>query len=1019
MIRPRSYALAFAFLLTAAHLSAQSGLQFERIDGLSQSTGYAIMKDRQGFLWIATADGLNRYDGVEMKVYKPNLIEEHGQMVGRVIRSEMHEDDQERIWFSTDVAVHSFDKKTERFAIYPLDVDGNPTRLFANPLMFEGDRLWLATATSGLFELDIKTKESKHYPLTLKDDAGNNILLMYNGVHDHRNGLWFATNKGLLRFDTREHQWTRYFQQKSFYSLAYASDTLYISEGKEVLKAAVSNLTEKYARIVSDGPVVERDFIHRVYADERNNIWFGDESGNVFQKPNESQEFKSQGNINFSTSIRTNYPVYSFYADTSGVLWTGAYMLGLMKSVSDRQEFHVFPQPDLNKVTRTLFVNTFYEDGEGKLWMGTFQNGIVILDKKTGVTRTFELPYTGPQLVYGKSVHIIKEDSKDNLWTGISGYLFVRENGDVSFKAIKIPSISNALQNPQVWCLAEYRNGWLFGTTIGLYFMAKENGQFTIKHLSWAGHGRVTDVFAGSDNEVWIAFESGGILVTIDPKNGTGLRRIFQDANIKSFHKDDRRPLLWICTTNGLIAYDLTSGSSRIFTEKDGLSNSYTYSVLQDEDNLWVSTNAGLFKATITSAHDNPLPEAGFISFTRSDGLPDNQFNSGSAFKSPGGELHFGTPSGIVWFDPRRIEPSRSAPQTVMVGMSVNGESADRLQSSSYIKTLLLPHSKNNLSFRFRGIEYGNPLKVQYAYQLENWDKDWINSGALNEARYNNLPPGDYRFKVRSANSSGVWDPDPYTVTVTIKPPFWKTWWFYGLTVSLLLASVIIITRRIAISSLQKKLAELERQRELDRERQRISREMHDDIGAGLTQITLISEFAKSRNPAGMDRELTEIAATSRQLVGSMSEIIWSLSPENRTLDQLLSYLREQLNKQLEYSRLEYSINFPQTSTSTMLSDETRRNILLVIKEIVNNAIKHSMAKSITVSAALDGSEIEFSIADDGTGFDVRKTYNGNGLKNIRERIGALGGTVHIESEPGRGSRFICRISLGKEAAMK
>lgn len=236
--------------------------------------------------------------------------------------------------------------------------------------------------------------------------------------------------------------------------------------------------------------------------------------------------------------------------------------------------------------------------------------------------------------------------------------------------------------------------------------------------------------------------------------------------------------------------------------------------------------------------------------------------------------------------------------------------------------------------------------------------------------------------------------------------------WLYALLLLPAFAIAIVVTKYIAQRKLKKQLADLERQREIDKERQRISREMHDDIGAGLTQIILMSEAAKNRNIAINEKELGDIASTSRRLVGNMSEIIWSLSPENKTLEQLMSYLREQLNKLLEYSGTNYVIELPENGKTILLSNQQRRNVLMVTKEIVHNAIKHSGANTIEVKAKTTGSALELEIKDDGKGFDTEKIYKGNGLKNIHFRIEELGGEIRIEAETGMGSKFVYSIPI-------
>ncbi len=244
-------------------------------------------------------------------------------------------------------------------------------------------------------------------------------------------------------------------------------------------------------------------------------------------------------------------------------------------------------------------------------------------------------------------------------------------------------------------------------------------------------------------------------------------------------------------------------------------------------------------------------------------------------------------------------------------------------------------------------------------------------------------------------------------------PPFTQTVWFYILIAFIILILSIAITKYLAQRKLKHKLNELKKQAQLDKERLRISREMHDDIGAGLTQIILMSESAKNKSAGNDDKELEGIAEASRKLVNNMSEIIWSLHPENKTLDQLFAYLREQLNKLLEYSGIEYNIHFPEHTDHILLSNEQRRNLLLVVKEIVHNAVKYSSAKKISVNASMKAHIVHFEITDNGVGFDTERIYSGNGLKNINARISELQGSLHVESGRTEGTKYVFTVPVG------
>jgi signal transduction histidine kinase len=251
-----------------------------------------------------------------------------------------------------------------------------------------------------------------------------------------------------------------------------------------------------------------------------------------------------------------------------------------------------------------------------------------------------------------------------------------------------------------------------------------------------------------------------------------------------------------------------------------------------------------------------------------------------------------------------------------------------------------------------------------------------------------------------------------YKIKLKLPEPEKNNWWQYLLLLVPILGIAVLITKHLSQRKLKRKLAELEKQREMDKERQRISREMHDDIGAGLTQITLMSESAKNNFTGNNSKELEDIAETGRKLINSMSEIIWSLNPENKTLGQLTAYLREILHKQLEYSGKTFSIDITDKGEEIVLPREYNRNIFLVTKEIVNNAIKYSQARNIDIIMDLNNDNFYCQIKDDGIGFDIDHIKDGNGLKNIKHRIEELGGKLSILTSSGQGCSFYYTVTL-------
>jgi len=1018
--------LFYFFFMLSVQLPAQTDepLRFERIEGLSQNTVYSILKDKQGFLWIATADGLNRYDGVEMKVYKPGLESNNQQMRGRIIRSGLLEDEDEQIWFSTDRTLNCFNKRNGKFKHYNLlkNGSGRPVidtilrgEMFAHPLIKFKDKLWLANATEGLFVLNTADGSSTNYPLAVKDDAGNFVPLMYNGVFDGKNKFWFASKNGLLSFDTLNKQWKEHYSGTPFYTISLYRDTLIAGSGNTI-KGIDTRTFNSIEFMLYDRPEsVTAGAIRRIYTDEKGNNWAGDQEGNVNCKKTGMPLFRWMGNINTNSSSLTKFPLYCFYADEEDHLWIGGDVLGLLKTDFSSTIFKKFPDTHNETITdKSLFIYSIYEDEDDKVWLGTFQNGLMILDKKTGKTQAVQLKYDGPPMIYGKLVPLIKKDSKGNLWTSSFGHMYIREKNAQSFTAVKFPVPSNALQTPQLWSLSEYKDGWVAGTNIGLYFITKTTGKYDVTYLTQVDQSKITGTWISDSNEIWVLLESRGILVlkSTDDLNLSSQKRLFPETNIKSVKLDSARRILWIATASGLIAYHLPTGQHKVYGDPEGLLNTYVLGVLLSDEEIWLSTNYGLSRSNTIYTKESVFPELRFTNFTKADGLPGNEFNTGAFYKAPSGNLYFGTTNGVVWFDPTKIKSTNQTPQLQLIGFLANEESPDSTITPEYLSSVSLPYSKNNLFLKFRGIDFTNGKKVKYMYRLEGWDKDWIYSKDLNEVRYNNLAPGNYTFKIKAANSSGQWTTDANTIRIRIIPPFWQTWWFYTICGLAIVLTIILITRYFAQQKLKIKVTELEKQKELEKARNRIEREMQEDIGAGLTQITLMTESVKNKTTGISGKELDDITSTSRKLVNNMSEIIWSLNTENKTLDQFCAYLREELNKQLEYAGMEYTVQLPEDRKDIVLTNEQRRNLLLIAKEIVNNAIKYSKAKSISVMAGVNSNRLYFEIADNGNGFDMYKTYTGNGLKNMRNRIEELGGRMELVSGPETGTVFKYTIPL-------
>jgi signal transduction histidine kinase len=328
---------------------------------------------------------------------------------------------------------------------------------------------------------------------------------------------------------------------------------------------------------------------------------------------------------------------------------------------------------------------------------------------------------------------------------------------------------------------------------------------------------------------------------------------------------------------------------------------------------------------------------------------------------------------------------------------------------------LQVPPGGRRYEFRYTGLSFANPARVGFRHRLDGLEPEWVEAGARRSAFYTPLPPGDYRFQVTARNADGVWNEHGASFGLHVLPQFWQTWVFragsrVGALVTVGLTVLVIVRRRA-----RRKLAVLERQRALERERARIARDIHDDLGSNLTHIVMLGESARSGlgNPQQAAPDLDELCHTARDLTLQLSEIVWAVAPEHDTLDSLANYAGKFAHDFLGRAGIRCRLDLPLQLPVLTLASPVRHNLFLAFKEALHNAVKHSAAKSVLVSLGLDPGAFTLLIEDDGRGFrPAAAAGTGNGLANMQRRLADIGGQCQIESEPGRGTRVRFTVPL-------
>jgi signal transduction histidine kinase len=330
---------------------------------------------------------------------------------------------------------------------------------------------------------------------------------------------------------------------------------------------------------------------------------------------------------------------------------------------------------------------------------------------------------------------------------------------------------------------------------------------------------------------------------------------------------------------------------------------------------------------------------------------------------------------------------------------------------------VIIPPGHHRLEIRFTGLSLLMPEKVRFRYLLEGLDKAWIEAGSRRSASYAYIPPGDYRFKVTACNNDGVWNEVGAVLPFKVLPHFWETTWFKALILLGLCGGTGWVVRLSFLRRMQRQLERLEREHLLENERRRIAQDIHDDLGARLTQVGLLSELARrTLSKSGVAQVyLDQVIRRSRETMQAMDEIVWAVDPAKDTLEGLMNYLAALSDELLQGADVRCRLDLPPVLAVQPISAKTRHGILLVVKEALNNCLKHSGAKEVWIRSSLQGSALRLQIEDDGSGFISENTeaqHVGHGLQNMRQRIEKLGGAFSVVSQPGRGTRVILEIDL-------
>lgn len=970
------------------HINRSSGLPVDGVTSLAQ--------DSTGYIWIGSKEGLFRFDGFNYKSFY--YVPGSKQTIPNNYISKIHIDKNNLVWVATAGGVAVLKNTGE--IIQNFNSETNSLFSKESDRIFDiqelNDVLWIATG-EGLFEVRKKTEKSfslqKHD--FKKKFGATNVLGSF--VADDHNQFWICTINGLVIYDPVKnilfHTGNNPSQLKILHE-TYPVRAIYIDQQKLVQyttwEPAVKTFDPHSNTIIthytgkgSANPDYSK-LIGQYLKDSHGTLWAASSIGMLMQRAGENKRHIIRHSKEDIYSLPSN-DITSLLMDKEGSLWVGTaagigitnpYNLSLVNlSLSHADQFP-FAKFSVNTIipvdSNTLLIGTSGGDG-------LYKTDLAFNVQEHYSFGSMDYDWIWNYFKYGDSIFISTQ--KGNLIYHIKSKKLKKLLSPPFNTFFPVFSMAHG-QNGTIW-MSRYKNDFI-------QYDPKQN-KYNRYSLGQLGElPSVLKIAIDRDNKIWLMSSIGGVFQFNESSNKISDRLPLTGKNslVNShilFMLDVGEDLLIGYVAHGISLYNKAKKTFLHFSRADGLaSNSVTSAIQTDDKTVWISSRNGISRFDLKTKT--------FLNYNYDNGILQNDFNCISLL--PDGRIAAGNKLGLVYFHPDQIQISPALTPPVITSINVHGNSMD-VEAFSSDQPLEIKYNQNYFSFEYISLQYNNNLQIEYAYKLEGFDNDWILAGKRRFATYSNLNGGNYFFRVKARMPGSEWVESSFTLPIHVATVFYKRWWFIPLCALLLLAVGYIVFRYRMHQLLT-----------VARMRQSISSDLHDEVGASLSSISIFSEMAKQslHSEVKAGQYLQRIGDRSRESIEKMGDIVWSINPENDNLQQMLVRMKNYVNEVFESGNTTVHWEQSKNLSSLKLTMEERKNLYLLFKESITNAAKYAVAKNIFVQLSVQNRKVFLQITDDGNGFNPDTVKQGNGIKNMKHRARLLNGNLMIDSFPGKGT---------------
>jgi ligand-binding sensor domain-containing protein/signal transduction histidine kinase len=960
-------------------------------EGLPDNVVQAIAQTRDGFLWIGTRRGLARFDGVSFTVFNLKDVPE----LENASITALCADRTGPLWVGTEgrglfcLSAGKFYHfgKTDGLAgdtIGAIYEAGNGALWIGTSTglsKFGGGKFVNYTKKEGLLSDVVRNiYEDREQNLWVATGAGLNRIhdgiksfAMPNGLpndsvraicQDRGGRVWIGSNNGMLWYDW---YWANHFFA---YNSRYGISDTFVSA---ICQDPDGNLwvgTYSGLNRFREGRFyVERDReglpfakVNALFADGEGNVWVGSNEGLVRLTPMRFTTYTKQQGL-------THNNVMSVLEDHSGKIWAGTWGGGL----DCLQEENIQPYSMTTNFSENL-VLSLGQGRDGSLWVGADYDGGLTRIKNGALKH-----YGAKSGLISAGIHALLEDTNGNLWIGTAHGLNCLRKG--KFTAY---TRTNNLAGNDVRAIAEDREGRIwFGTDGGV--SCWQGGELlTPPGLASLADQTVTAMREDSDGDLWFGTQAGGL----------------------SRYR---------------------GGELRTYTTAQGLADNEVLEILQDNSGcFWMSCSKGIFrarKADFDAYDSGNITSVPCAFYGKDDGMESGQCNGQgkpAGWKDREGHLWFPTTKGLVTLDPNIVKWNLTPPPVYIEELLADKKSVLPPKEAKEEGPLKIAPGQGELDFHFTALELQSPEQVRFKYQLAGVDPDWVDAGTRRDAHYI-VSQGKYVFRVTACNKDGVWNKDGASLAFVVLPHIWETWWFRAAVILLVVGTASGSARYLEMRRLRRRMEIMEQRAAIERERGRIAKDIHDDLGSSLTRIMMLGE----RTEEGLVKNeevaphVRKIVSSARETVKSLDEIVWAVNPENDTLDGLVTYISHYADEFFENTEVSCRLELPLKLPAVTLPAEVRHDLFLVVKEAFNNCLKHSGASVVRVCVSGQSDSTTISVTDNGCGLPANVEDNGHnggrvghGLLNMRKRIESLGGNFSVKSQPEQGTEISFSVKL-------